>query len=147
MASHLAKRTQMGGLKLLCRACWLGLSLHWLVACSPPAPPAPSAPSETSSIQIKDTVKTLAGGWTQADSFNEDVQEAARFAVQKQAVLTQSRLIYKDVLSAQTQIIAGLNFQLKVSVTEQDLPRYARVTVWRNLQNQYSLTQWDWTND
>lgn len=88
-----------------------------------------------------------AGGWTQADSFNEDVQEAARFAVQKQAVLTQSRLIYKDVLSAQTQIIAGLNFRLKVLVTDQDLPRYARVTVWRNLQNQYSLTQWDWTND
>jgi hypothetical protein len=147
MAAHLAKRTQMGGLMALCRACWLGLSLHWLVACSPPAPPAPSAPSETSSIQINDTVKTLAGGWTQADSFKEDVQEAARFAVQKQAVLTQSRLIYKDVLSAQTQIIAGLNFQLKVSVTEQDLPRYARVTVWLNLQNQYSLTQWDWTND
>lgn len=88
-----------------------------------------------------------AGGWTQADSFNEDVQEAARFAVQKQALLTQSRLIYKDVLSAQTQIIAGLNFQLKVLVIDQDLPRYARVTVWRNLQNQYSLTQWDWTND
>jgi hypothetical protein len=87
------------------------------------------------------------GGWTQADTFNADVQEAARFAVQKQAVLTQSRLIYKDVLSAQTQIIAGLNFQLKVSVTEQDSPRYARVTVWRNLQNQYTLTQWDWAND
>jgi hypothetical protein len=87
------------------------------------------------------------GGWTQADTFNADVQEAARFAVQKQAVLTQSRLIYKDVLSAQTQIIAGLNFQLKVSVTEQDSPRYARVTVRRNLQNQYTLTQWDWAND
>ncbi|WP_350294474.1 cystatin domain-containing protein [Limnohabitans sp. Rim8] len=98
-------------------------------------------------MQINDTLKMQAGGWTQADNFNEDVQEAARFAVQKQAVLTQSRLIYKDVLSAQTQIIAGLNFQLKVSVTEQDLPRYARVTVWRNLQNQYSLTQWVWTND
>jgi hypothetical protein len=131
----------MGGLKLLCRACWLGLSLHWLVACSPPAPAAPSA------IQINDSLKLQAGGWTQADTFNADVQEAARFAVQKQAVLTQSRLIYKDVLSAQTQIIAGLNFQLKVSVTEQDLPRYAKVTVWRNLQSQYTLTQWDWTND
>jgi len=134
----------MGGLKLLCRACWFGLSLHWLVACSPPTPAAPSAPP---AIQINDSLKMQAGGWTQADTFNADVQEAARFAVQKQAVLTQSRLIYKDVLSAQTQIIAGLNFQLKVSVTEQDSPRYARVTVWRNLQNQYTLTQWDWTND
>ena len=88
-----------------------------------------------------------AGGWTQADSFSEDVQEAARFAVQKQAVLTQSRLIYKDVLSAQTQIMEGLNFQLKVSVMAQDSPKYARVTVWRNQQNQYTLTQWDWAND
>jgi hypothetical protein len=138
MAAHLAKRTKMGGLKILCRACWLGLSLQSLVACSPPTP---------SAIQINDNFKTQTGGWTQADTFNEDVQEAARFAVQKQAVLTQSRLIYKDVLTAQTHIASGLNFQLKVSVTEQDLPRYAKVTVWRNLQSQYTLTQWDWTND
>jgi len=128
----------MGGLMALCRACWLGLSLHWLVACSPPAPPA---------IQINHTLKIQEGGWTQADTFNEDVQEAARFAVQKQAVLTQSRLIYKDVLSAQTHIGTGLNFQMKVLVIEQDLPRYARVSVWRNLQNQYTLTQWDWSTD
>jgi hypothetical protein len=138
MAAHLAKRTQMGGLKLLCRASLLGLSMQWLVACSPPTP---------SAIQINDNFKTQTGGWTQADTFNEDVQEAARFAVQKQAVLTQSRLIYKDVLTAQTHIASGLNFQLKVSVTEQELPRYAKVTVWRNLQSQYTLTQWDWTND
>jgi hypothetical protein len=138
MAAHLAKRTQMGGLMALCRASWLGLSLQWLVACSPPTP---------TTAQINDSLKLQAGGWTQADTFNEDVQEAARFAVQKQAVLTQSRLIYKDVLTAQTHIASGLNFQLKVSVTEQDLPRYAKVTVWRNLQSQYTLTQWDWTND
>ena len=144
MDAHLAKRTQMGGLKILCRACWLGLSLQSLVACSPPTPTAPTAPP---AIQINDSLKLQASGWTQADSFSEDVQEAARFAVQKQAVLTQSRLIYKDVLSAQTQIIEGLNFQLKVSVMAQDSPKYARVTVWRNLQNQYTLTQWDWAND
>jgi len=138
MDAHLAKRTKMGGLKILCRACWLGLSLQSLVACSPPTP---------SAIQINDNFKTQTGGWTQADTFNEDVQEAARFAVQKQAVLTQSRLIYKDVLTAQTHIASGLSFQLKVSVMAQDSPRYARVTVWRNLQSQYTLMQWDWTND
>ena len=88
-----------------------------------------------------------AGGWTQADTFNEDVQEAARFAVQKHAVSKQSRLIYKDVLSAQTQIVAGLNFQMKVLVIEDHLSRSAMVFVSRNLQNQYTLTHWNWMND
>jgi len=32
-------------------------------------------------------------------------------------------------------------------VMAQDSPRYARVTVWRNLQSQYTLTQWDWENE
>lgn len=138
MAAHLAKRSQVGGLMVLRRAFWVGFTLQLLAACSPPAP---------SSIQINDRLKNHAGGWTQADTFNEDVQEAARFAVQKHAISTQSRLIYKDVLSAQTQIVAGQNFQMKVWVIERDLSRYATVVVWRNLQNQYTLTQWNWTND
>lgn len=120
------------------RSAWFGLLFPLLQACSPPA---------TDPIQMNEMVRMQAGGWTAADAFNVDVQEAARFAVQKQALATQTRLIYKDVLTAQTQIVAGLNFQMKVLVTDKDSPRYAMITVGRNVQNQYTLLQWNWTRD
>jgi hypothetical protein len=114
-------------------AVWLLLS-----ACSPQAPAtSPRMPSP----------KLELGGWKPADPFSEEVQEAARFAVQKQAVAEHSRLIYKDVQSAQIQIVAGLNFQMKLIVIENGASKFAVATVWRNTQNQYTLTQWHWSLD
>ena len=87
---------------------------------------------------------SLTGAFSPADPFAADVQEAARFAVQAQAVNTHSRLIYKDVLTAQTQVVAGRNFRMTVAVTEDGQPRQAQVKVWRQLNDSYTLTHWDW---
>ena len=86
----------------------------------------------------------MTGGFAHADPFAVDVQEAARFAVQSQAVNTHTRLIYKDVLTAQIQVVAGQNYLLNLALTEDGKPRQAHVKVWRQLNNSYVLTQWVW---
>jgi hypothetical protein len=131
----------MGGLTLA-RFLGLGGMLLWwllsLMACSP---------SATSTNQSSDTLTIQPGGWTVADPFNQDVQEAARFAVQTQSMRTHSRLIYKDLKSAQTQVVAGQNFQMNLTIIDHGLSRSAAVSVWKDLHNQYSLTHWQWSQD
>jgi hypothetical protein len=131
----------MGGLTLARLSGHGGMLLWWLLslmACSP---------SATSPNQTRDTLTVQAGGWMEADPFNQDVQEAARFAVQTQSMRTHSRLIYKDLKSAQTQVVAGQNFQMNLTVIDHGLSRSAAVSVWKNLHNQYSLTHWQWSQD
>ena len=103
---------------------------------SQPAP-TPSTPSDTASYPIM-------GGWSQSDPLADEVQEAARYAVQAYAVLHRSRTLYKDVLEAQSQVVAGMNFSLKLQVRHENSPRTAQATVWRQLNGQYQLSDWRW---
>jgi hypothetical protein len=86
----------------------------------------------------------ILGGWSKADPFADDVQEAARFAVQTYAVAHRSRTLYKDVLEAQSQVVAGMNFNLKLQVRHENSTRTAQATVWRQLNGQYHLSDWRW---
>ena len=123
-----------------------------LILCSSLAACTPQATDTVGSAAVvPEAVKaipaplpSLTGGYAHADPFAAEVQEAARFAVQAQAVDTHSRLIYKDVLTAQTQVVAGQNYLLSLAVIEDGKPRQAQVKVWRQLNNRYVLTQWDW---
>ena len=140
MDARVAKRPQMGGLMkygLIFCSC--------LAACAPHTnDPVASKAAMTEATGASANLPILTGAFSPADPFAAEVQEAARFAVQAQAVNTHSRLIYKDVLTAQTQVVAGRNFLMTVAVTEDGQPRQAQVKVWRQLDNSYSLTQWDW---
>ena len=86
----------------------------------------------------------LPGAWSPIDAWHEEVQEAARFAVQTYAVGHRSRVLYKDVLAAEQQVVAGLNFKFKLQVQHDKTVRRAQVTVWRQLSGQYQLTEWVW---
>ena len=86
----------------------------------------------------------LPGAWSPVDAWHEEVQEAARFAVQTYAVGHRSRVLYKDVLNAEQQVVAGLNFKFKLQVQHDKTVRRAQVTVWRQLNGQYQLTDWVW---
>lgn len=116
-----------------------------LAACAPHTnDPLASKAAMTEAPHAQTAAQRMTGAFSPADPFAAEVQEAARFAVQAQAVNTHSRLIYKDVLTSQTQVVAGRNFLMTVAVTEDGQPRQAQVKVWRQLDNSYSLTQWDW---
>jgi Cystatin domain len=122
----------------------LVLGFLWgLTACAPsdqsssPAP-ALSAPAAAST--------PAAGGWSQAESNADDVQEAARFAVQAYAVAQHSRTLYKDVVEAQRQVVAGVNFKLQLQVLHKGAPRTAQATVWHPVHGAYQLSNWVWVD-
>ena len=99
---------------------------------------------ETLSMPTAFVNGAMPGAWSPMDAWHEDVQEAARFAVQTYAVGQRSRVLYKDVLAAEQQVVAGLNFKLRLQVQHDKSVRRAQVTVWRQLSGQYQLTEWVW---
>jgi hypothetical protein len=89
-------------------------------------------------------VPAVLGAWGPIDAFSPDVQEAARFAVQTFAVQNKQRVLFKDLTQARQQVVAGLNFELHLSVTLDGTPRTAQALVFRHLNGVYSLNSWDW---
>lgn len=108
-----------------------------LGACNAQDAPGPSAASTEKNMAIP-------GGWSVQDPLDDDAQEAARFAVQTYAVAERSRVLYKDVIEAQRQVVSGMNFKLTLQVMHDARQRTARVTVWRQLNGSYQLTEWVW---
>ncbi len=108
-----------------------------LVACTPDVKTPLQAAGQAASTP-------RAGGWSQADAMSPDVQEAARFAVQTFAVQNKSRILFKEVAQARQQVVAGLNYQLQLQVTQDGATRIAQTKVWRKLDGRYELTEWLW---
>ena len=98
----------------------------------------------TKSMSTDSGVPSVPGAWGPIDAFSPDVQEAARFAVQTFAVQNKARVLFKDLTQAQQQVVAGLNFELHLSVTLDGIPRTAQAVVWRQLDGTYKLQDWDW---
>ena len=128
-----------------------GLAAGWvwsLTACAPSEPasiptPARTAPALSTPALV---LPPATGGWSQAEFNADDVQEAARFAVQAFAVAQHSRTLYKDVVEAQRQVVSGVNFKLKLQVLHLGTPRTAQATVWRQLHGAYQLSDWVWVD-
>jgi subtilisin family serine protease len=112
-----------------------------LGACSPDLP---ADPSKTQAMAVDSARPSVSGAWGAIDAFSPDVQEAARFAVQTFAVQNKQRVLFKDVTQARQQVVAGLNFELHLSVTLDGIPRTVQAKVTRQLNGVYSLNSWDW---
>jgi hypothetical protein len=88
------------------------------------------------------------GGYREIDKTDEGAVTAAEAAVKAQS--EQKEMVYKlvSIEHAETQVVAGINYRLclKVGYHKQDddvdTTEFVRVVVYRNLQNQYSLTSW-----
>jgi hypothetical protein len=127
----------------------VGLAAGWvwsLTACAPSEPVSIPTPARTApALSVPAVVLTPStGGWSQAEFYADDVQEAARFAVQAYAVAQHSRTLYKDVVEAQRQVVLGVNFKLKLQVLHLGTPRTAQATVWQPLHGPYQLSDWVW---
>ena len=110
-------------------------------ACSPEMPTV----STITKPLAADTASTaVAGAWASTDTFSPDVQEAARFAVQTFAVQNKARVLYKDVIQARQQVVAGLQFELSLQVTLYGTHRHAKAVVWRQADGVYKLKSWAW---
>ena len=95
-----------------------------------------------------------AGGWEKVAVTNRDVIAAAEFAVAAHASETTvpddgggAAVELVDILAAEQQIVAGVNYRLLLSVTRDGKPEVAQAVVWwqawRN-PDPYQLTSWTW---
>ena len=92
------------------------------------------------------------GGYREIAKDDEGAAAAAEFAVKEES--TQKEMAYKlvSVEHAESQVVAGINYRLclKVGYHKQDddvdTTEFVRVVVYRNLQNEYSLTSWTGEN-
>ena len=88
------------------------------------------------------------GGYREIDKSDEGAAAAAEVAVKAES--EKKEMTYKliSVEHYETQTVAGINYRLclKVGYHKQDddvdATEFVRVVVYRNLQNQYSLTSW-----
>ena len=88
------------------------------------------------------------GGYREIDKADEGAAAAAEFAVKTESEKKEMTYKLVSIEHAESQTVAGINYRLclKVGYHKQDddgdTTEFVRVVVFRNLQNQYSLTSW-----
>jgi hypothetical protein len=88
------------------------------------------------------------GGYREIDTADEGAAAAAEFAVKTESEKKEMTYKLVSVEHAESQTVAGINYRLclKIGYRKQDedtdTTESVRVVVYRNLQNQYSLTSW-----
>lgn len=84
------------------------------------------------------------GTYVLASTQNKEVLKAVKFAVTTEQQKSGKRLTFKSILQAQTQVVAGLNYKVCLKVKEQGKVKTAEAVIYKNLQNAYELTSWEW---
>jgi hypothetical protein len=94
-----------------------------------------------------------AGGYSNASVTQKDVEEAAAFALTAKARELakkkgqKSRLELVRVLAAQTQVVAGINYRLRLEVKVNGAAKEAEAVVWHQPWKKtapWQLTSWKW---
>jgi hypothetical protein len=88
------------------------------------------------------------GGYREIDKADEGAATAAEFAVKAESEKKEMSFKLVSIEHAETQTVAGINYRLCLKVgyhkadDDAETTESVRVVVYRNLQNQYSLTSW-----
>ena len=87
----------------------------------------------------------MTGGFSQANTKHANVIKAARFAVAQRKQQTGDKLALQKIEHAQTQVVAGLNYQLCLKVKQSKPSQTLRVAakVYQNLDQQMELSKWE----
>ena len=95
--------------------------------------------------------QAVPGGYAQASVQDKEVLAAASCAVEakekairKNKDKRSAKLVLVKVLGAQTQVVAGTNFRLRVKVKLDGEVKEADAVVFRNLSGKRKLTSWEW---
>jgi len=84
------------------------------------------------------------GGYSEVSTSDPDVNSAAQFAVSNEAQSTGEIYELQQVVEAEQQVVAGINYRLVLVVIDSGQSRRAEAVVYRDLQGAYSLTSWIW---
>ena len=74
---------------------------------------------------------------------NQQTQAVATFAVSEISKKLNQPLALKGIVSAERQVVAGLNYRLKLNLTKNNQPYRVRAIVWRRLDGTMELTSWN----
>jgi len=102
-------------------------------------------------IQPASAGTNLCGGWSEAFITNDWVTSAANFAIKAQEQVMSKEnpvkpvsLSLTEIVQAKQQVVAGMNYGLRLKVKCDGVAREAEVIVWRKLNGEYVLTSWVW---
>ena len=85
----------------------------------------------------------VVGGYAEASAQDPEVLKAARFAVREEGRRLGRALTLLVVRRAETQVVAGLNYRLRLSVGYGGRAREVSAVVYRSLRGAYSLSGWE----
>jgi hypothetical protein len=85
----------------------------------------------------------IAGGYSERRVNDRGVAAAAAFAVRERGRQTGRRLTLLSVRRAETQVVAGTNYRLLLSVREGRATRDVTAVVFQNLRRRLSLESWE----
>ena len=85
----------------------------------------------------------MPGGYSATAIDDESVIAAAEFAVTEEAKKG-STLTLVSINAAQSQVVAGMNFKMSLTVTDSGTTKKAEAVVYRDLDQTLSLTSWTW---
>jgi hypothetical protein len=98
----------------------------------------------------------VAGGYSPIAVTNKEVIDAAAFAVKVQQKAMQSlhgepaaKLELAAIVSAEEQVVAGINYRLKLKVKVDGTDKDAEAVVWWQAWRKpepYQLTSWNWNS-
>lgn len=91
----------------------------------------------------------LVGGYSETSTTNAEVIAAAQFAVKAQSEAPEQKadIALVEILSAQQQVVAGMNYRLRLKVKVDGKDREAEAVVWWQAWRKpdpYRLTSWTW---
>lgn len=85
----------------------------------------------------------VAGVYSERATNDRGVAAAAAFAVRERGRRTGRRVTLLEVRRAETQVVAGLNYRLMLTVREGGKERDVTAVVYQNLKQRLSLTSWE----
>jgi hypothetical protein len=89
----------------------------------------------------------VAGGYRERPTSDRGVAAAAAFAVRERGRRTGRRVTLLEVRRAETQVVAGRNYRLLLSVKEGGERRDVNAVVYQNLQQRLTLEGWEPAGD
>ncbi|MEN9864566.1 MAG: Aspartic acid proteinase inhibitor [Pseudomonadota bacterium] len=106
------------------------------------------AMAATLSLCLASTVQAseaVTGGYIRGNTKDAAVLKAARFALKQQSAQSGQPLTLQQIMQAQTQVVAGVNYRLCMKVRQGQPAKSITVmaTVYQNLSQEWQLTQWD----
>ena len=98
------------------------------------------------------TAVGMPGGYYDVPVTDARVIGAADFAIKAEAIVMPARkkaaqpatLTLVKILSAQQQVVAGMNYRLRLKVIANNVAKEAETVVYQKLSGEYELTSWEW---